>query len=51
MFDDRERAMALERATDALKEKYGDSIIMRAVSMTDAGQARDRSGKIGGHYK
>lgn len=51
MFDDRERAMALERATDALKEKYGDSIIMRAVSVTAAGQARDRSGKIGGHYK
>ncbi|WP_164779771.1 DNA polymerase IV [Paenibacillus kobensis] len=51
LFDDRERSMALERATDALKEKYGDSIIMRAVSMTPAGQARDRSGKIGGHYK
>jgi len=51
LFDDRERFMALERATDALKEKYGDTVIMRAVSMTHAGQARDRSGKIGGHYK
>ncbi|MFC4775473.1 DNA polymerase IV [Paenibacillus sp. GCM10023252] len=51
MFDDRERSMALERVTDALKAKYGNTAIMRAVSVTAAGQARDRSGKIGGHYK
>jgi DNA polymerase-4 len=43
--------MALERATDAIKQKYGDAIILRAVSITDAGQARHRSEKIGGHYK
>lgn len=48
---DREKLMALERATDAIKRKYGDSIIMRAVSATDAGQAKDRAGKIGGHFK
>ena len=48
---DRERWMVLERATDAIKRKYGDASIVRAVSATPAGQARDRSKKIGGHYK
>ncbi|WP_228468953.1 DNA polymerase IV [Paenibacillus sp. JNUCC32] len=52
LFDTgRERQMALERTTDALKQKYGNSIVIRAVSMTAAGQALDRSAKIGGHYK
>ncbi|MUG64812.1 DNA polymerase IV [Paenibacillus sp. 7541] len=52
LFDmDREKWMALERTTDALKRKYGDAIIIRAVSMTEAGQALDRSTKIGGHYR
>ncbi|PAD72880.1 DNA polymerase IV [Paenibacillus campinasensis] len=51
LFDlDREKAMALERVTDALKRKYGETIIIRAVSKTEAGQALDRSSKIGGHY-
>lgn len=52
LFDPhREKVMALEKATDAIKRKYGDSIILRAASLTEAGQARDRSSKIGGHYK
>ncbi|WP_054028085.1 DNA polymerase IV [Bacillus sp. FJAT-28004] len=52
LFDPhREKTMALERATDALKRKYGDATILRAVSITDAGQAQHRSEKIGGHYK
>lgn len=51
LFDDREKNMALERATDAIKQRYGDSSIMRAVSITDAGQTRRRSTMIGGHYK
>lgn len=52
LFDTRrEKSMALERVTDALKNKYGESIVMRAVSKTEAGQAIDRSAKIGGHYK
>jgi DNA polymerase-4 len=52
LFDTgRERQMALERTTDALKKKYGNSIVIRAVSMTATGQALDRSAKIGGHYK
>lgn len=52
LFDpDREKHAALERATDAIKRKYGDATILRAVSITPAGQAQHRSEKIGGHYK
>lgn len=52
LFDmGREKSMALERVTDALKRKYGDGIVIRAVSKTEAGQALDRSAKIGGHFK
>lgn len=51
LFESRPRYRELERATDALKNKYGDTIIGRAASFTDAGQLKDRAGKIGGHYK
>ncbi|HEX7056004.1 MAG TPA: DNA polymerase IV [Bacilli bacterium] len=51
LFTDREKKRRLERATDAIKERFGNSAIMRAISLTAAGQARDRAQKIGGHYK
>lgn len=51
LFDERPRYQALERATDEIKRRYGESAIFRAVSLTAAGQARDRAGKIGGHYR
>jgi DNA polymerase-4 len=52
LFDqDREKHMALERATDAIKRRYGDAAILRAVSVTPAGQAQHRALKLGGHYK
>ncbi|WP_379134892.1 DNA polymerase IV [Paenibacillus sp. sgz500958] len=51
LFESRPRYRELERATDVLKDKYGDTIIGRAASFTDSGQLKDRSGKIGGHYK
>jgi DNA polymerase-4 len=51
LFDDREKRLALEKAIDQIKQKYGNASIMRTVSITNAGQARDRSHKIGGHYK
>lgn len=51
LFEERDRLRRLERTTDELKRKYGDTVIMRAVSVTPAGQARDRAGKIGGHFK
>ncbi|MEF2248475.1 DNA polymerase IV [Paenibacillus sp. IITD108] len=52
LFDlNREKMMALEKATDAIKSKYGDSSIFRAVSITQPGQALLRSKLIGGHFK
>ncbi|MDU4697591.1 MAG: DNA polymerase IV [Paenibacillus sp.] len=51
LFDERPRYQALERATDEIKRRFGESAIFRAVSLTGAGQARDRAGKIGGHYR
>lgn len=51
LFEDQEKARALERATDGIKERYGNAAIVRASSVTAAGQAADRAAKIGGHYK
>ncbi|MFD0616537.1 DNA polymerase IV [Paenibacillus sp. GCM10027629] len=51
LFEDQERMRALDRATDRIKERYGSAAIMRASSATKAGQASERSMKIGGHYK
>ncbi|SEF56144.1 DNA polymerase IV [Paenibacillus sp. UNC499MF] len=51
MFGDEERKIALERTTDTIRQRFGSTAIMRAVSATPAGQAKDRSHKIGGHYK
>ncbi|PZM64093.1 DNA polymerase IV [Paenibacillus dendritiformis] len=51
LFEDQEKARALERATDGIKERYGNAAIVRASSLTAAGQAADRAAKIGGHYK
>ena len=53
LFEDpsRERSRALERTTDRLKARFGDSVILRAVSLAGNGQAVDRAAKIGGHYK
>lgn len=48
---DRERKMTLERTTDEINNRFGPTAIMRASSLTPAGQARRRSGMIGGHYK
>ncbi len=51
LFDDRPAAYAIERATDKIKDRFGDVAIMRASSMLAAGVARERAGQIGGHYK
>jgi DNA polymerase-4 len=51
LFDDTERRLALERAMDRIRERFGQASILRAASLTSAGQARDRAGKIGGHRK
>lgn len=51
LFGDRERVRMLERTTDAIKTRYGSSAILRASSVLNSGQARERDAKIGGHYK
>lgn len=51
LFDDRAKAYDLERATDAIKDRYGSAAIMKAASLQDAGVARERAGQIGGHYR
>jgi len=51
LFDHREKWRALEEAADRIRERFGDAAILRACSLTAAGQARDRAGKIGGHTK
>lgn len=51
LFDKREERLALAHATDVIKARYGNAAIVRASSLTPAGQAYDRVNKIGGHYK
>ncbi|PZE22594.1 DNA polymerase IV [Paenibacillus xerothermodurans] len=50
-FNNREKIRGLERATDQIKNRFGGAAILRASSLMDSGQARDRTAKIGGHYK
>lgn len=50
-FDVALKRESLNSAIDAIYKKYGASSIVRASSLTDAGQAFERAKKIGGHYK
>ncbi|WP_304459372.1 DinB/UmuC family translesion DNA polymerase [Alicyclobacillus sendaiensis] len=40
----------LYETVDEIRARYGETSIMRAVSLTRAGQLRERSRRIGGHY-
>ncbi|MEJ8305472.1 DNA polymerase IV [Saccharibacillus sacchari] len=51
LFEDRERQRLLDRAMDGIKDRFGETAIVRGYSLTKASQAQDRAGKIGGHYK
>jgi DNA polymerase-4 len=51
LFGDRERQREMARVTDGIKDRFGGSAILRASSLLKAGQALERSAKIGGHYK
>jgi len=51
LFEDVERQLALEKTADRIRERFGQAAIIRASSLTAAGQARDRATKIGGHRK
>ncbi|MHB1628900.1 MAG: DNA polymerase IV, partial [Bacilli bacterium] len=50
LFRDEPKKEGLLRTIDEIRAEFGTASIMRAVSLTDAGQLRDRSRKIGGHY-
>jgi len=51
IFDDFEKKSRVENVMDLIKDKFGETAILRASSATTAGQAMDRNAKIGGHYK
>ncbi|WP_255570121.1 DNA polymerase IV [Cohnella sp. CFH 77786] len=51
LFEDRALLYDLERATDSIKDRFGDAAIMRASSLLESGVARERAAQIGGHYR
>ncbi|KHF40017.1 DNA polymerase IV [Halalkalibacter okhensis] len=52
LFDTgRNKKTDLGYVMDGIKEKYGTTALIRASSLTKAGQAFERAKKIGGHYK
>lgn len=51
LFADRHKQRKLGYVVDQLKERFGDTAILHAASLTTAGQAVDRAAKIGGHMR
>ena len=44
LFEDRDKKLSMLKVMDNIKDRYGDDAIMRASSLTEAGQA-ERTGK------
>ncbi|WP_085520936.1 DNA polymerase IV [Tuberibacillus sp. Marseille-P3662] len=51
LFEATNKKHQLNQALDTIYHKYGNTAIVRAASLTAAGQTFERSAKIGGHYK
>lgn len=51
LIEDNTKRETLAHTLDYIHNRYGETSIFRAVSLTKAGQLLDRSQKIGGHYK
>ncbi|NRQ52007.1 DNA polymerase IV [Brevibacillus sp. HD1.4A] len=51
MFTDNQKRRSLARTIDEIRTRFGPDAILRAASVTEAGQAKERARKIGGHYK
>ncbi|MCQ4085668.1 DNA polymerase IV [Saccharibacillus sp. JS10] len=51
LFADREKQRLLDRTIDSIKDRFGETAIVRGYSFTAAGQAKNRADKIGGHYQ
>lgn len=49
--ENNEREKTIDKVMDEIEDRFGSLAIMRASSITTAGQAIDRAAKIGGHYK
>ena len=50
LFEDRIKKTNIGYVMDAIRDKHGSTVILRASSYTDAGISLDRSKKIGGHF-
>ncbi len=50
LFENRNRRKHLTQAVDNIRLLHGETSLMRAASLLRAGQLRDRSNKIGGHF-
>ncbi|ATF11643.1 DNA polymerase IV [Brevibacillus brevis X23] len=51
MFTDNVKRQSLSHAMDDIRNRYGNGAILRASSLLESGQAKERARKIGGHYK
>lgn len=51
LFENDERKRKIGYTMDKIKMRYGATAVVRAASLTAAGQATERAAKIGGHYK
>jgi nucleotidyltransferase/DNA polymerase involved in DNA repair len=51
LFEDVTKLRKLDSVLDGIKDRFGNTAIIRASSLMKAGLAADRAVKIGGHYK
>lgn len=51
LFGNREKQREVARMMDGIKDRFGEGALLRASSLLTAGQALERTAKIGGHYK
>lgn len=51
LFNNNEKQRAIDKVMDQIQNRFGEVAIVRASTFTEAGQAKDRAGKIGGHYR
>ncbi|WP_249716248.1 DNA polymerase IV [Paenibacillus sp. J31TS4] len=51
LFRNRDKERRLDAAIDGIKERYGAAAIVKAASLSEAGQAFYRATRIGGHAK
>lgn len=51
LFHDKEKERRLSYSIDHIRDRFGSTALIRASSLTQAGQAMERAKKIGGHYK